>query len=171
VNSSFAHRPLMALGPDGQQAVLTEAPGWEVRVFDARAGDLTSIARVGRARSAVEAAMIDDEQEVWRERAGDRVAAATYLDALAELEVPDSLPAISSIFIDPAQNVWLGRRTARARTPPVEYVILDASGRWIANALVPEGIGYITDISRNAVVARTTTSAGEPVVSVHSISR
>jgi 6-bladed beta-propeller len=171
VSSSFAHRPLLALGPDGQQAVLTATPGWEVRWFDLHAADLTSIARVGIARSAVEQAMIEDEQDVWRERAGDRVPAATYLDALAELEVPDSLPAIASIFMDPARNVWLGRRTTRERRPPVEYVVLDASGRWIANAIVPVGIGYITDVSSTAIVARTTSSAGDPVVSVHPIRR
>lgn len=168
VSSRFPHRLVVALSPDGQDTYLAETEAWEVKRVQTQTGDLAELIRLAVPRVPVTGEMIREEREMWRERAGDRLPPSTYLNALDQFEVPDSLPGIDRMYVDQLGNVWVAPRTTWEVSAPMEYVILDPSGQWIANATVPEGM-FIADISGDVIVARASGPLGEPLVRVHPI--
>lgn len=156
----FSPQPSAAARPAGG---IVYGEGEIYRLHHVTSGkDTVLTVRVLRDRAQVTSEEADSALESFR--AFSQEAGAT---PEREPNVPALKPAHGAFFLDRENRTWV-RRTVRVDEAPA-WDIIDASGRLIAYAPIPEPLAYATPSVRDGRVALVTEVGGIPTVIVYDI--
>jgi hypothetical protein len=156
------------LASDGRVAI-SDSLRWEIRTYSAE-GQLERVIRAPIRRRPVDddaiahrRAAIDEYGEVFGVRPSERhkVERAMLL--------PDSLPAIRTLWFSPDGGIWAGKQDALGWLDG--YEVFDSDGRWIATVEIPGKSLQLLGVGDDVVTTRETDELGVQRVRVRRIVR
>lgn len=139
---------------DGPRVAVGDGTEWEVRVLGAQ-GDLSRIVRADIPRVAVDDSLLQSAAERPRQMAETSpLTLAQAEDAFSQLDLPDSVPAISSISGRNGE-MWVGRRVG-SWWETGDFDVFDADGRWVTTLAMPSEIDMVHEIGDDYLLAHVT---------------
>lgn len=144
------------------------APGVEAEVHVRRIGGeqpgtLDRIFRFQETRTPTTAELLEQFLDKVEERSShyssDTEHYRTYLAALREAELPDSVSSIRKLLVDQPGNLWL----SHPWPDEGEWTVLDPDGVWLGSVVIPDGMKPL-EIGDDWMLVRT-----QEVDEVHSV--
>lgn len=115
---------------------------WVLSVYDLD-GALTGSVRTAVPRRAVTHKLADSARTLLRERARGYLSGRSLMNAMTGVDripMPDSTPAISAVFVDDQDRLWVERWSGGWEKAGMDtYDVLDRSGRWLGWVAVRRG--------------------------------
>lgn len=145
----FSKLSSVAVGPDfffvGHQST------WEVQAFDS-SGELKKILRLDRPPARVRDSDVEALIQESIEGASDPSMAPAIRREFAETTIPETMPAFSSLKVDPRGFLWVGRYRPPGETVPA-YDVIDPAGSLVAEVSLPVG-NRILQIGADFILTR-----------------
>lgn len=133
-------------------------------------GSVARLLRPAIPRASVTERMIEGHRDLWRARADSTdVSPAPFLAALAQFEVPDSLPPFWALHTDESGNLWAARRARLEQGREVDLEVLDPEGTWLGTVRLPDGVHRILEIGSEYLLALSRDELGVHRMRMHRV--
>lgn len=150
--------------------LVSDSERWVVTGYD-RSGQELFTVRVPRRRTPVTPELIDDAHEAIVHQMG-LTTGPDLRSTIQRLPHPDSVPAISAIFWEAPEQIWLGATPPLAQGPIKEFELVTPQGAWVSSVVIPSSLGVVRDVGPGLIATvRTDLETGLPTVAVHEFTR
>jgi hypothetical protein len=131
----FGKRCIVGVGPDRLYVGTNET--WEIKAFDP-GGRLREVIRLGRDLPPVRDSDVEAKLQEAIDQAGGPPIASAVRREFSQLPIPETMPAFSSIKVDPLGLLWVGRFLKPGDSHRV-YDIIDPKVGLVGEIHLPEG--------------------------------
>jgi len=94
-----------------------------------------------------------------------------FLEALTQLDMPDSIPAIGAVHTDTEGNLWVLRRTSRYQPDEPLADVLDPDGTWLGTVRLRDGVVRVLSIGTGNLIVLARDALDVPYIRVHRIQK
>lgn len=161
----FGRSSVSAIGPDG--LFIGESVHREIKRFTFE-GDLTLIIRWAAGKSA-SVSDVRDQYTESRLASVDEPRRAGLAQELADLPVPDSVPAYTQLELDGAGQLWV-RPFVYGEASAVEWLVFRTDGEWLGTVSLPAEF-EVHQVTEDRVVGVHRDALGVERIRIHSIEK